>query len=274
MSYKSILVNLDIDGPIIPLVKLATDLASRFDARLVGFCAADAPFPTALAPEGGAIAVEVWQDQKDEIDRRFKELHAHFDNLAAGSVKSEWREVMGNPTRSLASAARLADLIITGAAQGASTGDSYRAVDPGSVAIQAGRPVLVAAGGAERMLAQKAVVAWKDTREARRAVADAVPLLSLADEVVVATVTSESDDWIQEGVDDIVAFLAAHGIKARSEVVTAKDDIGALTEFVTSLGADLVVSGAYGHSRIREWALGGVTRSLLDDVRLSRFMSN
>jgi nucleotide-binding universal stress UspA family protein len=274
MSYKSILVNLDIDGPVVPLIKLATDLASRFDARLIGFCAADAPFPTALAPEGGAIAVEVWQEQKDEIDRRFKELHAQFEKLAAGSVKSEWREVMGNPAHSLASAARLADLIVTGAAQGASTGDSYRTANPGSVVLQAGRPVLVAAGGAERALAKKAVVAWKDTREARRAVADAVPLLSSADEVVVATVTRESDEYIKESVADIVAFLAAHGIKARSEVIAAKDDIGALTEFVTSLGADLVVSGAYGHSRIREWVFGGVTRSLLGEVGLSRFMSN
>lgn len=274
MSYKSILVNLDIDGPAAPIIKLAIDLAKRFEARLIGFCAADAPLPTMMAPEGGAIAVEVWQQMKDEIQQRLKELHAEFDRLVAGSVDAEWRELVGSPTRSLAPMARLADLVITSASRGASTGDTYRVVDPGSLVLQAGRPVLVVASGVEHVLARKVVIAWKDTREARRAVADAVPLLLSAGEVVVATVDSEPDEWISAGAEDVVAFLKRHGIKAHAEVITAKDDIGALTEFVTSFHADLIVSGAYGHSRVREWVFGGVTRSLLDEVGLNRFMSS
>jgi nucleotide-binding universal stress UspA family protein len=274
MSYKSILVNVDIDGPVAPIVKLAVDLAKRSDARLIGFCAADAPLPTIMGPEGSTIAVEVWQQLKDDIEQRLMAVHAEFDKLVAGSVEAEWREAVGGPTRSLVALARLADLIIAGASQGAYTGDVYRVVDPGSLVLQAGRPVLVAASGVEHVLARKAVIAWKDTREARRAVADAVPLLLAADQVVVATVDPEPDEWIRAGVEDVVAFLAKHGIKARSEVIKAKDDIGSLAEFVTSLHADLIVSGAYGHSRVREWVFGGVTRSLLDEVGLNRFMSS
>ena len=272
MSYKSILVNLDIDGPVVPLIKFAVDLASRFKAQLVGFSAADAPLPIAV-PESGAIAAEVWERQRQDIERRFGELNREVEKLAGNSVEVEWRDSLDSPTRSLAVMARLADLIVTGSARGASTGDIYRAVDPGSVVLQTGRPVLVAANGAQHAPGKKAVVAWKDTREARRAVADAVPLLSLTKEVVVVTAERELNRWVKAGVADVVSYLACHGIKARSELIETSDESGRLVEFVTSAGADLVVSGAYGHSRMREWVFGGVTRSLLDQAGLNRFMA-
>jgi nucleotide-binding universal stress UspA family protein len=274
MSYKSILVNLDIDSSIAPLATFATDLASRFEAKLVGFCAADAPFPAAMAPDGGAVAMEIWQEQRDAIECRFKKLHAEFEKLVAGAVPLEWREALGGPTRSLVSLARLADLIVTGASEGAATGDIYRVADPGSVVLQAGRPVLIAAAGVGHVRTNIAAVAWKDTHEARRAVADAVPLLKLADEVVVLTIADDPDDWIQAGVTDVVAFLTRHGIKARSEIINANDEGERLTEALLSCNADLVVSGAYGHSRFKEWVFGGITRSLLDETGLNRFMSS
>ena len=273
MSYKSIMVNIGIDGPMAPIVKLALDLAIRHEARLVGLCAADAPLPLA-GPEAGAMAVEVWQQMKDAIGERQRKLHAEFDELVAGSVPSGWRAVLDNPTRALARSARLADLVVTAAPQGAASGNAFRVADPGSAVLQAGRPILVAAEGAEHVLGKTVVVAWKDTREARRAVADAIPLMKLANEVSVVTVDAQPDDWIRAGVDDVAAYLWSHGIKARSEVIKAKDEGESLTRFVTSCRADVVVSGAYGHSRLREWVFGGVTRSLLDTAELNRFMSS
>jgi nucleotide-binding universal stress UspA family protein len=180
----------------------------------------------------------------------------------------------GDPTRSLAKAARLADLVVTAARNGASTGDAYRTADPGSLVLQAGRPVLVAADAAASLAAKKVVIAWKEAREARRAVADAVPLLLSADEVIVVTVDQAPDEETRAGLADVAAFLLGHGIKARTEVITAKDESERLREFVTESRADLVISGAYGHSRLREWAFGGVTRSLLDEVGLNRFMAS
>lgn len=274
MSYKSILVNLDIDAPIVLLVKAAADLTARFEARLIGFCAADVPFPMVMAPEGSAIAMESWQQQRDDLERRFKDMRAEFDRVVAGSVKTEWREALGDPTRILAETSRVANLIVAAAPQGAASGDTYRAVDPGSLILQSGRPLLLLAGRTERIAAGRIVIAWKDTREARRAVADAVPLLMMADEVIVVTVDRDPDDWIKDGVADVSAFLGHHGIKARAEVLKAKDESDKLGEFVRSSGADVLVSGAYGHSRLREFAFGGVTRSLLDDNSLNRFMSS
>ncbi|MEQ1955040.1 hypothetical protein [Mesorhizobium sp. CN2-181] len=176
MRFKSILVNLDVDGPVAPLFSFAMKLARRFEAVLIGFSAADAPLPF-VGPEGSVIAGEVWQQERDDIERRLKELRAEVDKLASGSLPVEWQQMVGDPTHTLTVAARLADLIVTGAPQGASVSDGYRAADLGSVILQAGRPVLVAADGAEQLSANRVVVAWKDTREARRAVADAVPLL-------------------------------------------------------------------------------------------------
>ena len=272
MSYKSILVNLDIDGPIVPIVTAAADLAKRHEARLIGFCAADAPLPI-TGPGGEGLAVEAWQQLMRDIEHRFKELRGQFHKLVAGAVETEWCGVLENPTRAMVRLSRTADLVVMGASEGAATGDVYRKSDPGSVVLQAGRPLLVVAHGADIVSARKIAVAWKDTREARRAVADAVPLLLKADEVIVVSVTAEIDAWTREGVADVVAFLASHGVRTRSEIIESSDDTDKLLGFFASCGADLVVSGAYGHSRLREWVFGGVTRSLLDETGLNRFMS-
>jgi nucleotide-binding universal stress UspA family protein len=274
MSYKSILLNLGIDGPIEPLTRAGIQLAKRLDARLVGFCAADAPLPVTMAPEGATIAAEIWEQSRDEIRQRFRDLHTEFDSLVAGSVASEWRDVIENPNHAVIANASVADLIVTSASAGASTGDSYRSADPGSLVLRAGRPVLVAAQGTAELPTERVVVAWKDTREARRAVAYAVPLMLTAKEVTVLAVDREPDDWLRQGVRDVAGFLAGHGIAARTEILKSDEEGNRLIDFLASVSAELIVSGAYGHSRLREWVFGGVTRSLLDEVWLNRLMSN
>ncbi|MEI5681775.1 universal stress protein [Mesorhizobium sp. CCNWLW179-1] len=273
MSYKSILVNIDIDGPIAPIVKAAMDIARRYDARLIGLCAADAPLPMA-GPEGGSLAAEAWQLMRDDIEKRLKDVRAEFERLTTNVVKTEWREGPTSPTQAVVLASRTADLIIMAASEGASTGDSYRVANPASVVLRAGRPLLIVAGKTEHIRTKKIIVAWKDTREARRAVADAVPLLMSADAVTVVTVSAQVDEWVREGMTDVVAFLTGHNIKARTELIESPDEYIELFKFIDGSDADLVVSGAYGHSRLREWAFGGITRSLLDEAGLSRFMSS
>ena len=143
----------------------------------------------------------------------------------------------------------------------------------GALTLAAGRPVLVVASNVEHVLAATVLVAWKDTREARRAVADALPFLTKANEVVVAIVDNDPDTFIRESVADVAAFLGHHGVKAREEVVAGDSDGGRLITFARSIQADLIVSGAYGHSRLREWVFGGVTRTLLDESGINRFIS-
>lgn len=269
MSYKSVLVNIDIDGPVIPIVTVAIDIARSHDARLIGLCGADAPLPMA-----GVMTAEAWQQMRDNIEKRFTKVRAEFERLTTGSVRTEWRQSLTNPTHAVVQAAQSADLIVMAASEGAATGDSYRHASPASVVLRAGRPVLVVRDKVEQFGAERIVVAWKDTREARRAVADALPLLVAAKEVTVVTVTAEADQVIRDGLNNVVSFLAEHGIKATPRLIESPDEYLMLFNFIDRSGADLVVSGAYGHSRLREWAFGGVTRTLLDEARLNRFLSS
>jgi nucleotide-binding universal stress UspA family protein len=273
MSYKSILVNLDIDGPIKPVVKASAELARRSGARLIGFCAADAYLPV-TGPEGATLAADVWQQMREDDERRFKELRKEFEALVAGTVETEWRDALERPTYALVQASRMADLVVTQAVDGAATRDTPRRSDPGSAVLQTGRPVLVVGTDTEHRLGRKILVAWKDTREARRAVCDAIPLLKAADDVVVATVASQIDHWARESLTDVCAFLVRHGVTARSETVESARESDSLLHLADLHDADLVVSGAFGHSRLREWVFGGMTRSLLDEIRLHRFMSS
>lgn len=273
MSYRSILVNLDIDGPTVSVVKAAADLAGRFQAKLIGFCAADAPMPMA-GPESAGLAAETWMQMRDHIQSCFEKLHDKFGKLVADKVVTQWCEALENPTRALAEASRAADLIVMGAVEGAATGDAYRRADPGSIALQAGRPLLVIARDTEHVRARSVIVAWKDTREARRAVADALPLLKLAETVTVVTVAAVVDQLTRASIADVVAFLGEHGVEALPELVENGDEHLALFKALANSGADLIVSGAYGHSRLREWAFGGVTRSLLNETGRNRFMAS
>jgi nucleotide-binding universal stress UspA family protein len=114
--------------------------------------------------------------------------------------------------------------------------------------------------------AHKVVVAWKDTREARRALADALPILKCADEVLVVAVCDADDRQdTRPHTASVAAYLMRHGVEAHDKVVAARPSevAGVLQAEATAAGADLIVSGAYGHSRLGEWVFGGVTIDLL-----------
>jgi nucleotide-binding universal stress UspA family protein len=273
MGFKSILLNIDIDAPATSLIKFAVELAKRFDAKLIGCSSAEIVIPITLG-ETDLIDREIIEQQRKAIEARLKELRQKFVDLAGPGVEIEWRGEVANPTKFLTETARAADLIVTGSPEGAELADPFRSTDLGNLILSAGRPVLLAAGGAEHLPARKVLIAWKDCREARRAVADALPFLSGANEVIIATVERRESAAAKESAADVAAYLARHGVRAKVERVIGKNDAEDLLKFAMSAHADLIVSGAYGHSRLQEWAFGGVTISLLDEIRMSRFMSS
>ncbi|RWA68067.1 universal stress protein [Mesorhizobium sp.] len=269
MSYKTIVVNLAVDADPAPILKLAVEFAQRFDAHLIGLAAADVP-PLVATGEGLVYEGEVMQIQRLEIEKRLAELRGIFEKLVQTSVSSEWTQYICGPTRALGLLARSADLIVT--ADGGE--DVFRAVDIGSLVLGAGRPVLVAAANAEQLLGKTVLVAWKDGREARRALSDSLPFLAKANEVVIATMEANSGDDVPSSLADVAVFLEQHGIMARTEVITGAADGDRLVAFARSIRADLIVSGAYGHSRLSEWAFGGITRALIRESGISRLLSN
>jgi nucleotide-binding universal stress UspA family protein len=267
-------VQLDIDAPATPRLNFAWDIARRYEASLIAFAAAEAFLLIPGDMDGGATG-EAMRLQIEDIEDRLKGLKAEFEAFTRNSSKASWRGMVGEPTRLLALNARAADLIITGS-DDMGARSRLRTIDPGELILSAGRPILFASKDHRPMTAENVFVAWKDTREARRAVVDALPFLVSARHVLVATIAEDERVSARDSVADVVRFLMKHGVKARSEVLDADkmDAAEALLTTATETGAELVVAGGYGHSRLREWAFGGVTRSLLDDSSMNRLLAS
>ena len=273
MGIRTIMVQLDLDDPAEPRLRFGQELARRFDASLVAFAAAEADM---IAPVGdNAIgAAEAMRLQVEDIESRLREIEAEVRRVGGGERQPSWLGLIDDPSASLGRHARAADLIVTGPAS-RKPSRSRGVVDPGAVILCAGRPVLVPAEDLAALRGEGVVVAWKDAREARRAVADAMPFLAMAGQVAVVTIEEDAVREAKQSAADVVASLARHGVKAKPVVVDAgASQADALEKVAAEIGADLVVAGAYGHSRLREWAFGGMTRSLLGKGKLHRLFSN
>jgi len=273
MEIRVILTSLDVDLEPPRILTCTVDLARRFNARIIGMAAA-AP-PTAAAGFASAFAVAAgYARARIEIEARLANLRNEFHAAVPQSLMLEWHSLIESPTAALLGACQQADLIVTTTRDGDAS--SLRSVDVGALIVAAGRPVLAVGADASSADFKTIVVGWKQTREARRAVMDALPLLRLADEVVVATVSEGNETEERASLEKVVTWLDRHGIKARSEVVFASvQGAGASLENIARIvGADLVVAGAYGQSRIREWLLGGMTKELLQAKTINRFFSN
>ncbi|GLS34823.1 universal stress protein [Mesorhizobium tianshanense] len=274
MSFKTIMVQLDVDAIAAPRVSFAWDLAQRHEADLIGFCAAEGHFVMPSGTDDRAAARAMW-GQIEEIEDRLNCLKEEFLGTVNGSNRASWRGEIGNPTQRLALNARAADLVVTGSPMPDFLVDHHRIVDPGSLILSAGRPILIASETLAPIAAENVLIAWNDTREARRAVVDAMPFLVGAKDVVIATVDG-GDLASRASAADVERFLATHGVSARSEVMDARRSEPAeiLLQIGREIAADLIILGGYGHSRLRELTLGGVTRSVLQAGLFHRLISN
>lgn len=274
MIYNTIMVQLDIDAPATPRLNFAWELAEHLEADLIAFAAAE-PFLMRPADGDGSISAEAMRSQIEQIEERLEALKSEFLDVTQDSNRASWRGTVGEPTRFLALYARAADLLVAGPA-GHSPKDRLRTIDPGELILSAGRPILFASDSYRPLTAENILVAWKDSREARRAVIDSMPFLTGARQVLVASIEEGDRTQTRESAADVVRFLMKHGVKARSQIleVGGADTADALLQASVETGADLIVSGGYGHSRLREWAFGGVTRSLLQDSSINRLIAN
>jgi nucleotide-binding universal stress UspA family protein len=187
--------------------------------------------------------------------------------LAGKETKVEWRSTVATGLVSdyVAAQMRAADLLITQPTPRDLPFDSDRYMNIADVLMKAGRPVLVGAEGASALDLASAMVAWNDSREARRAAEDALPLLRVAKKVTLVEVVDDGDrPEAETRVRDVAQWLEGHDITAETRIASgAGNEAAVLDDLARSLDAGLVVAGGYGHSRLREWALGGVTRDLL-----------
>lgn len=261
-TYGTILVHAEPGKTSTHRVEAAARLARSLDARLIGIGAETfdpAPYSGAFMGYAGAEWVGLVQEQ---IAKNLAASEVAFRRDAAGA-EVDWRTIQDYPHRALIDTAHAADLIVV-----SPPGDRgpQQAVEPADVVMSAGRPVLVVPEGRDHLIGMSVVVAWKNTRECRRALTDALPFLQRADEVIVHAVAKpEAAEAAASQVGAVVANLERHGVEARP-LVTSIEHSAVESEIVRVAnlsGADLIVAGAYGHSRLREWAFGGVTESFL-----------
>lgn len=268
---KSIVVDAGFESFASSRVRLAMDLAARFGASLTGF-SAGAVQPSFVSEPGVIVPLTLLNNSVGTIQEQLGKLEAEFRRLAEGA---DWIGEVDDPTSALAREAAAADLVVT--SSGFGIGPNHVAsVDGGDLAVHAGRPVLIVPPGLSHLAAERILVAWKDTREARRSLKDALPLLSRARTVTLAGVVEGDARETGEGLARAARYLATRGIEARVEQLEGdrRSSGERILEAARLADADLIVSGAYGHSRFREWVFGGVTRSLLEDRRLARLMSS
>ena len=271
MGYAAILVHVDAEADSDPRVRLARELAARWNATLIGAGAWALQSVGAGDIAGGEEhggdgadfvgGEETDKPQVEEISAWLGRLGEHFRSNAGD--KPEWRAAVDFPTEFVVRQARAADLVIVGPDR---TGDSYRSLDPGTAVIQAGRPVLLVPSGIDSLQARRILIGWKNTREARRAGRDALPLLRQAEEVLAVHVAEMGWQFdTGSDVEDAANYLKRHEIKIRTKIEPQPKASGAaeLIRLAKEQGADLIVAGGYGRSRLGEFIFGGVTRELL-----------
>jgi len=284
MALKDLMVLLDATEQSTRRLDLAASLALRHGAFVTGVCLAEAIRPvdplvlSADAYAFGTGIVAFITEIKAERERQIAPIEAALDErLARDKLNGAFVLEEGPPVPGALARARHADLVVVGQTEpeggpgGGPGGGKYQpSVNPvEEILLGAGRPLIVVpAYGNFPTCGETVLIGWTETREAARAVHDALPILVGARAVTVLTVgDGEGEEAAEEAVPGtgIAEHLARHGVPATAaQTVTgglAPADV--LLNYASDIGADLIVVGGYGHSRLREVTLGGVTRSLL-----------
>jgi nucleotide-binding universal stress UspA family protein len=281
MAYKNLVVVLDADQSSRERISYAAALAARFDAHLVGLYLTVSSLKRdeyALL-DIGVLDMSFFRDPA-ESRAESEKTRALFEEVTAREgISAEWRTASGYPAGMAAMHGRYADLIVIGQLDAYDSQAGLLRARPEEVTMLAGRPVLVVpfTGHFERF-GSRVLVGWDASREASRAVRDAMPLLARADAVTVLTIDAEESRFGHGEIPgaDIALYLARHGVKAEVErTVSSGIGIGnTLLSRAADYDADALVMGAYGHSRMRELLLGGATRTVLQSMTLPVLMSH
>ena len=277
MTYKTILAIIQDAADAERVLDHAIPLATRMGAHLTGVHAEPMAIPYSTA--AGFPDAEFVQASSEASQKRSQTLEALFRERCGDGLSIEWQShetMSGDSALCALSLARCADLVIA-----AQTDPAHRSAITANVdhlLFETGRPALfVPFAGPVRTKFAKILVAWNGTREASRAAFDALPFIREADETEIRTVDppEPSGDRRDVAGAEIAAALTRHG--ARIGVASARSaglDVSAVIEnHAVDVGADLLVMGAYGHSRLREYLFGGVTRTVLRSMPIATFMS-
>ncbi|MEM6460980.1 MAG: universal stress protein [Pseudomonadota bacterium] len=278
MSYKTILVILRDLEDTKHVLDTALELTNKFDSHLIGLHAEPAVRATFAAP----IEIpdsSVLEFDQGEIEQRMEALGSAFkEKCEREGVPWEWRPIRslsGDNALSALSSARCADIVVV-RQQEDEREEDY--IDLEALVLDGGRPVLfVPYVGRQSVAVEHALIAWNGSREAARAVFDALPLLQTAKDVEVLTVDPEDNaeqSKLMAGAE-IAAALTRHGVSVttKTEVSDGLPAASVIQNRLSDTGSDLLVMGGYSKSRLREYLFGGVTRTMLKSMPNLTLMS-
>lgn len=279
MSYKTILLHLHDLRRADRLLDAAVPLARAMNAHLTAVCVMP-PFVVIPAMDGPGVSVTV-DEHRDAYRKDMDKLKAKFEATVAGQqLSSEWRQAdanFGSVAGTLIEHGRAADLIIV-SQRDPEWGSSSLLEDPERLAMDSGRPVLIIPNaGSIALPAKRVTVAWNGRREAARAVFDAMQLLEQADDVNVLCINPESMERSGDlPTAEICSALSRHGIKCQGSQASAlgPDVCGEMLRQASAFGSGMLVMGCYGHSRLREFILGGASRHVLAEMRIPVLMAH
>lgn len=279
MSYKSILVHVDQTPQCLQRMRMAAALAEAEQAHLVGTAMTGISH---VVFEAGAFS------QHDPVfDHHLRHLRsyaddslAQFERLTAAmpGLSAEARRLDDDAVGGMTLQARYADLLLLGQFDAEAAVPGLMPDFPESVVLNTVRPVLIFPVSATFVtLPKKALVAWDGSATAARAIAAALPLLKRADQIdlVILNPRDKPDAHGEQPGADMALFLSRHGISVN--VIIRETRVGAgeaLLSIAADEGADLIVMGAYGHTRFREMVLGGATRDLLASMTVPVLMAH
>jgi nucleotide-binding universal stress UspA family protein len=273
---KDVVVNLSGRGPRDFAAEYATSIAATFSAHITGISFVYEP----VIPDGtlGGVPVDLIELQRAENSKAANEAVSRFDAaVKKAGISAETRildATFGGAATRFAQIARRFDLAVVGQAQ-RERGASDDLMIEGAL-FESGRPLVVVPYIQRRGLTLERVLAcWDGSRTAARAIGDAMPFLERAKAVDIVSVAEERKSEEMTGAN-MSAHLARHGVPASIKRM-AKGDIGiedVLLSYAADSGADFMVMGGYGHSRLREFILGGVTRGILASMTVPVLMSH
>lgn len=264
--YPTLMVLFDLEADAAPLIEFAGKLAERFNANVTGIVATR---PLATGTVDTPIPQDVIDRDIDDKRTRIDALEKAFRTaLRSRRERLDFCSQIATdlPIHFVVRQMRRADLLVTGVNNRQGWLDFAQAPNTADLIMRVGRPVLTVPDRTRLLAAETVLVGWKDTRATRRAVADAMPFMKLARKVIVAEVVDRDDDLAdaRRNTREVCGWLEAHGVVCEPRAIAVEDErIAPLSGIADDEGADLIVAGAYGHSRLREWILGGVTRDLL-----------
>ena len=266
MTYAAIMVHVQPEDAAQPVLDCAGSLAAAFDATLIGLGVEMIP-PLASGGYLAGVSLELLDALQADIDKNIAKAKRRFDAAGAGLAKPTiWKSGTDMPGQATSRASRAGDLIVAGGPPRKGRMDTHRQVSVADLVIASGRPGLMVPSGARPLSAKRVLLAWKDTREARRAMTDALPFFRRAEAVLVLDACAKDDRVDAEiRTAEVVEALRRHGVSADAKIIATPHDGGQEIQRQAGLmGADLIVAGGYGHSRLGEWIFGGVTQALLD----------